>query len=97
MKVRNFELSVYVYNTIVVGSFFIWGYSVQEEEGLIVPSEHELLLVIFIFFMFIGLILAGMNLSSIKEKGEKVSRKMVLTGLCIALLFLIWRIMMSIF
>jgi hypothetical protein len=97
VKKRTLTPIAFIYNTIVFGGFFLWGYFVQKEEGVINPSKHEIPLIIFVAFMLIGVVLAGIDFSGEKEKGKKISRKTVITGVSIAVLFLVWRILMSTF
>lgn len=92
MKKKTFTAITYLYNVLVFGSFFIWGFSVQNDEGLVYPSDHKLLLTIFITLMIIGMVLAGVNLSSVKGKGDSINRKSWIAGIVIVLLFIILRV-----
>jgi hypothetical protein len=90
LKKKTLGSISYLYNILVFSSFFIWGFSVQNEKGLVYPGEHKLLLTIFVTLMFIGMILAGVNLSSVKEKGNSINRKSWITGIVIAFVFIIF-------
>lgn len=95
MKKRALTPITYLYTFIVFGLFAVWAYDVEKESGVIDPKDHQTTLIIFVAFMIVGLILAGIDFSSEKEKGNKITRKSVITGVTIALLFLVWRVFMS--
>ncbi|WP_079504965.1 hypothetical protein [Mesobacillus jeotgali] len=96
MKKNTMKSISYIYNILVFGSFFIWGFSVQSEEGLVYPAEHKFLLTIFLILMFIGMVLAGVNLSSVKEKGDAITRKTWITGIIMAFIFIIFKVVSSV-
>lgn len=89
LKKKTLTTISYLYNILVFGSFFIWGFSVQNDEGLVYPSEHKLPLTIFITLMIIGMVLAAVNLSSVKGKGDSINRKSWIAGIVIVLLFIV--------
>jgi hypothetical protein len=68
LKKKTLTAISYLYTILVFGSFFIWGYLVQREEGVIDPAKHGGPLILFIGFMFIALVFAGIDFYSVKEK-----------------------------
>lgn len=83
-----------IYACLVVGGFFIYGYSIQEN-GMIDPKEHSTGMLIFLVLGFIGLIMAGINGAGTRDNSKRVNRKTVYAGLSIAVFFAVWRILMS--
>lgn len=67
----------------------------EKEEGVIDPTKHEMPLILFVGLMFIGVVLAGVDFNSLKDKGNKITRKSVLTGIVIGLLFVLWGVVRS--
>jgi DMSO/TMAO reductase YedYZ heme-binding membrane subunit len=95
LKKKTFTAISYLYSILVFGSFCIWGYLVEKEEGVIDPTKHEMPLILFVGLMFIGVVLAGVDFNSLKDKGNKITRKSVLTGIVIGLLFVLWGVVRS--
>ncbi|WP_079504969.1 hypothetical protein [Mesobacillus jeotgali] len=95
MKKKTLTVISYLYSILVFGSFCIRGYLVEKEEGVIDPTKHEMPLILFVGLMLIGVVMAGVDFNSVKEKGSKITRKSVLTGIVIGLLFVFWGVVRS--
>ncbi|MBT2680687.1 hypothetical protein J7E38_16880 [Bacillus sp. ISL-35] len=95
MKKKTLTAISYIYSILVFGSFCIWGYLVEKEEGVIDPTKHEMPLILFIGLMLIAVVLAGVDFTSVKEKGSKITRKAVLTGIVMGLLVIAWSVVRS--
>lgn len=85
-----------IYTCLVIGGFFIYGYTIQEN-GVIDPKEHSTGILIFIVLGIIAVMLAGIDAAGTRDKSKKLNKKALYAGLSIAVFFLVWRILMSIF
>lgn len=95
MKKKTLTAITYLYSILVFGSFCIWGYHVEKEEGVIDPTKHEMPLFLFVGLMLIGVVLAGIDFNSVKDKGSKITRKAVFTGIVMGLLVIAWSVVRS--
>lgn len=85
-----------IYTCLVIAGFFIYGYTIQEN-GMIDPKEHSIGILIFIVLGIIAMILAGIDAAGVRNDSKKINRKVLYAGLSIAVFFLVWRMVMSIF
>ncbi|MCK6208639.1 hypothetical protein EVU96_24365 [Bacillus infantis] len=83
-----------LYTVIVLGGFFIYAYTIQED-GIIDTQKYFNQILTFVVLGLIGLVIAGISGASLREEGKKVSKKSVYVGLSIAAFFLLWRLSMS--
>jgi hypothetical protein len=86
-----------IYVVLVIGGFFTWAFSVRQPDGTIDILKYMDIVLIFLGLIFIGVILAGISLAAVNEKSSKIGKKTIISGLAIALVFLVWRVMMGIF
>jgi hypothetical protein len=96
MNKRLLTYLSFIYTGLVIVGFFIYGYSIQED-GMIDPKEHSTGIFIFIVLGVIALILAGIDAAGVRDNSKRVSRKAIYAGLSIAVFFLMWRILLSIY
>lgn len=96
MNKKLFTYISFIYTGLVIVGFFIYGYSIQENE-MIDPKGHSTGILIFIVLGVIALILASIEAAGVRDNSKRVSRKAVYAGLSIAIFFLLWRIIVSIF
>ncbi|WP_142385327.1 hypothetical protein [Bacillus sp. UMB0728] len=91
MKKKTFTFISVSYTILVLVSFCIYAYFVQEG-GSIDTEEHFYELLLFGVLGFVGLFLASVDAAGVREKGRKLNNKALCTGAVIAVLFLLWRI-----
>jgi hypothetical protein len=88
LKKNTLTAFSYLYTILVFGSFSIWAYRVEKEEGVIDPTKHEMPLILFVGLMFMGIVLAGIDFNSVKERGNTITAKTVFAGIVMGLLFI---------
>ncbi|OCA86066.1 hypothetical protein A8F94_14595 [Bacillus sp. FJAT-27225] len=84
-----------IYILLVLGSIVFWGFTAQDANGLIYPSEHRGTLWSFAGLLLLGVILAGISFAGVRDKSKTVNKKTVIAGLTIGFGFLLWRVLMS--
>ncbi len=76
-----------------VGGFLVWAFLIAENKNGIIPLEgNETIAYTFLTLCLIGMVTTGISISADKEKGNKVSKKAVISGLAIAVSFFLWRL-----
>jgi hypothetical protein len=55
-------------------------------------KSNELILYTFLVLALLGMITTGISTSASNEEGKKVSKKVILSGLTIAVFLFIWRL-----
>jgi hypothetical protein len=50
----------------------------------------------FAALVVIGVVLAGINAASVRDKGDKISKKAIYAGLSLAIILVVWRLLMSV-
>jgi hypothetical protein len=91
LKKKTFSFISVLYTILVLVSFCIYAYFVQEG-GSIDTEEHFYELFLFGVLGFIGLLLASIDVAGEREKGRKLNKRTLCTGAVIAVLLLLWRI-----
>jgi hypothetical protein len=95
MEKKSLNIVKHTYVGILFVSFLVYFYNVQEN-GEIDIGKHKYDLLLFGFLFFIGAILAAIDIASLKDKGTKISKTAVYSGLALALFFIVWRLAMII-
>ncbi|MGS2779930.1 hypothetical protein ACVBAX_21565 [Robertmurraya sp. GLU-23] len=75
-----------IYMLAVFGAFLIYSYI---KDWSIVVSEDKYELLGFAGLAYIGTILSGIDLAAVKDKEKKVSKKSVIQGVKLALVFIV--------
>ncbi|WP_428910644.1 hypothetical protein [Niallia sp. Krafla_26] len=86
-----------IYTVLVITSFFIWAFSVQEPDGTLDVFTYKEIVISYILLIFIAVIVVMISFSASKEESSKISKKAILSGLAVAFAFLILRVLMSIY
>ncbi|MDT0163771.1 hypothetical protein [Bacillus sp. AG4(2022)] len=94
MNKKTLSRIVTIYTVVVLGGFIIYACTIQEN-GMIDTQKYFNQIVTFVVLASIGLILAGISGASLKDEGERVSKKAVYGGISIAVFFLLWRLSMG--
>ncbi|OCA86065.1 hypothetical protein A8F94_14590 [Bacillus sp. FJAT-27225] len=84
-----------IYVVLVIASFFIWAFSVQEPDGTLDVMKYIDILLLYIILGFFGVILAGISFAALKEETAKIGKRTIISGLFIGFTFLVWRTLMN--
>lgn len=97
MKKKHFSLITNIYYLLIIGLFVIYASQVTDDNWKIDLTYEKNNLLIFGGLFFIALILTSIDAAGVRDKGSKVQFNTVYAGLSIAICFLVWRLMLSIF
>ncbi len=97
LKKKHLSRLTTIYIIIVFGSVVLWGLLAQDANGLIEPKEARGALWIFAGLFLLGIILAGISFAGVKGDSTMVSKRTVISGITIGIVFLIWRLSVSLF
>lgn len=75
------------------GGFLFWAFFIAESQNGSIPVKgNEPIIYTFLTLCVLGMITIGIAISADKEEGDKVSKKAVISGLAIAVVFFLWRL-----
>ena len=74
----------------IIGTL-IWAYYAKDEKGVVHLEGNELYASIFLMLASLTLIFGSISLRASIEKGDKISKKAVLSGLAVAGIIFLWR------
>lgn len=80
---------------IAVGGAIIWVFSAQNEHGVVTLEGNESIVISFLALGILGLITTAISLTAAKEEGSKVSKKAIYSGLSLAIIFFLWRLVVA--
>jgi cell division protein FtsW (lipid II flippase) len=101
LKKSTFAKITYIYFSIVVIALTIYVLTVAgppDWQAPVAEQKHNLLL--FAGLLFIGMVLISIETVNYREKGDKEQKSKksaVYSGLSLAVVFLVWRLLMGIF
>ncbi|WP_079504971.1 hypothetical protein [Mesobacillus jeotgali] len=82
--------------SITILGFFLWIYNVEANADGNIPYEgNETYFYLFLGLCIAGLITGSISLKATNEKGDKISKKTILSGLAFAVMFFLWRLSVS--
>lgn len=77
-------------------AFFVWAYFEQNENGKIYLEGNENIALIFLLLGIVGSVTGFISLRSMNDEGETISKKTVISGITIAVIFMLWRLSVTI-
>ncbi|MBT2642282.1 hypothetical protein J7I80_08600 [Bacillus sp. ISL-41] len=89
------KLLTIITGIIIVGTLtgaIIWAISEADENGVIYLEGNENIAYIFLGLSILGLITGSISLRATNDEGDIISKKSVLSGLALAVIFFIWRL-----
>lgn len=90
-KVLTYITAIIISITLIGGS--IWILNAETNEDGNIPFEgNETFAYLFLGLSITGLITGSISLKATNEKGDKISKKTVLSGLALAAIFFLWRL-----
>lgn len=78
-------------STTILGAI-IWAYNAADENGTVHLEGNENYAYLFLTLGILSLITGSIALRATNEKGDKISKKAIISGLALALFFFIWRL-----
>jgi hypothetical protein len=93
MSKKFFIISSVILLIVGGGGFLFWAFFIAESQNGSIPVKgNEPIIYTFLTLCVLGMITIGITISADKEEGNKVSKKAVLSGLAIAVVFFLWRL-----
>jgi hypothetical protein len=93
-KVLTYITGIIISVTLIGGS--IWILNAETNEDGNIPYEgNETYFYLFLGLSITGLITGSIALRATNEKGDKISKKTILSGLAFAVMFFLWRLSVS--
>lgn len=96
MNKKKFSSITNLYQIIVVITFIIYAYNVQENWRIDV-SEEKYTLFVFVILMLIGGSLSAIELKATTNKEKTISKKAIYWGVVVALGFFVWSLTLGLF
>ncbi len=97
LKKSTLTLIAWVYTLLFIIGFSIYVYNTMDSNWNIDFTGREVELTILIIALVIGLLLHSIDGAGVRDKEKKVSKKNLYAGLSIAVFFLVWRLLVSVF
>ncbi|MBT2680686.1 hypothetical protein J7E38_16875 [Bacillus sp. ISL-35] len=93
-KVLTYITGIIISITLI--GAFIWIFTVDADADGNIPYEgNETYFYLFLGLSITGLITGSISLKATNEKGDKISKKTLLSGLAFAVMFFLWRLSVS--
>jgi hypothetical protein len=81
-----------ILGVVTIIGVLVWGYYAKDENGIVHLEGNEMYAAIFLVLASLALITGAISLRASIEKGDKISRKAVLSGLAVAGIIFLWRL-----
>jgi hypothetical protein len=92
MSKRLLEVVAVICITITLIGSTIWVITAADENGVVYFKGNEMYVYTFLTLGLIGMITGSIALRATNESGNKVSKKTIVSGLAVAVIFLLWRL-----
>ncbi|WP_144475376.1 hypothetical protein [Cytobacillus oceanisediminis] len=92
-KVLTYITAIVIPVTLIWG--ILWAFNAADEDGTIHLEGNEPYAYLFLGLSITGLITGSIALRAMNEKGDKISKKTVFSGLAVAAIFFLWRLSVS--
>ncbi|MBT2680685.1 hypothetical protein J7E38_16870 [Bacillus sp. ISL-35] len=89
-KVLTYITAIIIPVTLISG--IIWAFNAADADGTIHLEGNETYAYLFLGLSITGLITGSIALKATNEKGDKISKKTILSGLALAAIFFLWRL-----
>lgn len=96
MDKKKFSRITNLYQFIIIVTFIIYAYNVQEN-GSIDVSEEKYTLLFFVILLLLGGALSAIELKATTNKETTISKKAIYWGVVVALGFFVWRLTLGLF
>lgn len=80
---------------VTIPAFFIWAYFAKDENGKVQLEGNELIAYIFLALSLLAVTTGSIALRATNENSKKVSKKTIISGLAVAVIFVLWRLSLS--
>jgi hypothetical protein len=93
-KMLTYITAILIPGTLIGG--IIWALNADSDgDGIIYLEGNETYAYLFLGLSITGLVTGSILLKATNEKGDKISKKTILTGLAFAVMFFLWRLSVS--
>ncbi|MBT2642283.1 hypothetical protein J7I80_08605 [Bacillus sp. ISL-41] len=97
MKKETWTKITYSYLLLVGVAFAIYAFNVADENWNIDFEEQKNNIYIFLALSFVAVILTAVDAAGVRENSKNVGKKAIYGGLSLAALFVVWRLLVTIF
>ncbi|WP_079504967.1 hypothetical protein [Mesobacillus jeotgali] len=80
---------------VTIPAFFIWAYFAKDQHGKVHLEGNEFTAYLFLALSLLAVTTGSIALRGTKENNNKVSKKTVLSGLAVAVIFVLWRLSLT--
>ncbi|MBT2680691.1 hypothetical protein J7E38_16900 [Bacillus sp. ISL-35] len=92
MSRRLMEIIAAISGTITLIGSIIWVITAADENGVVHFEGNEMYVYTFLVLGLIGMVTGSIALKATNEKGDKINKKTLISGVIFAAIFLVWRL-----